>query len=273
MNPGLGASRLRCQPFVSISLLNRPDRMRLANWASQPAFGSHPVSASQGRPQWPVYAAPTRAPPPPSLRDLRRRHRTRLATEASQCDLEVRWLPAAFEADAAAGPVLHVIDPGRFLADAAAGGASGSPLTPSLPPLAAHPAASSVVARKMLHRLTSDLEWLEKSMPAPPPTLRGGGTRGGGEDVGAWLRMATDLVEQLGELVTASSTEVENEVSRLTAHASEGGESALEVERLARALGIAAGAEPRVPLEMLCELLTSSDGQEARTHRLRAEMT
>lgn len=120
------------------------------------------------------------APPPPtlqslpSLRELRRTHRNRLAPRSTPTDAAARWVPEPFDseiglsASGAAGEmerghVLERLSPLRFLSSAAADGGGGDFVPPTalaLPPLTKHPASRSVVAKKMLSRLDADLRWL-----------------------------------------------------------------------------------------------------------------
>ena len=143
------------------------------------------------------------------------------------------------------------MQPDRFIADDGSGGGKGGKLiSPALPPLSAHPAAKSVVARKMMQRLTDDLQWLKDSAPSAPPQLQ------------TSIATVTDLIEQLTNLVDQSTQETDAEVPYLVSLASEGGECATDVQKLSRGLAIATGSEPNVSLELLCELLMSSDGEE-----------
>ena len=152
-------------------------------------------------------------PPPtfeslPSLRELRRTHRNGLQPRALPCDATVRWMPDPFDAEmqsptaeigaraagGAQGHVLEAISPLLYLEEVSSGesggggsgggggggGAGAHQL--ALPPLSAHAAAKSVVAKKMLSRLDSDLRWLsdQNRTAAKPLILRGFGSFGSG---------------------------------------------------------------------------------------------
>jgi len=152
-------------------------------------------------------------PPPtfeslPSLRELRRTHRNGLQPRALPCDATVRWMPEPFDAEmqsptaeigaraagGAQGHVLEAISPLLYLEEVSSGesggggsgggggggGAGAHQL--ALPPLSAHAAAKSVVAKKMLSRLDSDLRWLsdQNRTAAKPLILRGFGSFGSG---------------------------------------------------------------------------------------------
>jgi hypothetical protein len=121
------------------------------------------------------HSRPARAPPPPAyvppsqlamlpLRELRRMHRTWLATADPHCTLERRPLPPPFDRHQA-GAACHVLEPISPLAfteavGCAAAGSAEAPAgrTPELG-VGRHPAAMSVVARKMLKRVQDDTAW------------------------------------------------------------------------------------------------------------------
>ena len=216
--------------------------------------------SSAGRPNWDLYRPPNSTHRPPSLRELRRTHRSRLTPERLSCDLSLRWLPAEFEPDASAGHVLHALEPKRFLVDDAKAGNAGG-ILPSLPPLSSHPAATSVVARKMMQRLTDDLQWLKDSQPPAPPSLIGFLVSGSGSPAER-LRVAGDLVQSLTAFVDESTVQTEAQIGELLTQAGEGGGEVSDVEKHARALAMAAGSEPRPSLELLAELLMSPDGED-----------
>eukprot|EP00964_Phaeocystis_antarctica_P051778 scaffold30238_cov52-Phaeocystis_antarctica.AAC.2 len=124
-------------------------------------------------------------------------HRTWLATADPHCALERRPLPPPFDRHQA-GAACHVLEPISPLAfteavgSAAAAGsgeAQGAGRTPELGvvrhPAVRHPAAMSVVARKMLKRVQDDTAWLaaQAGAEAQRPRLRGFGSGGALLDV------------------------------------------------------------------------------------------
>ena len=68
-----------------------------------------------GIPEYPLYVpAPPAAARMPSLTDLRRKYRDRLAPRAASCDAPARWLPAPFDVEITGdgrGHVLEVMKP------------------------------------------------------------------------------------------------------------------------------------------------------------------
>ena len=109
-----------------------------------------PTLQAQGRPAWPVYQLAAAAPAAelPSLHELRRKHRTRLTPEGLTCDLEARWMPEAFEADAAKGG--HVLGRSSPSRRGDGGGAEAAPPARGAGAAAGGPApaARAVVARR-----------------------------------------------------------------------------------------------------------------------------
>ena len=166
--------------------------------------------------QVPLYVPPPTFESLPSLRELRRTHRNGLQPRALPCDGTVRWMPEPFDAEmqspadeigapatgSVKGHVLEAISPLLYLEEASSGdssggggGGGGGAQQLALPPLSAHAAAKSVVAKKMLSRLDSDLRWLSEQnrTAAKPWILRGFGSAGSGA-----TEMRRKVVAELG---------------------------------------------------------------------------
>ena len=110
------------------------------------------------------------------------RHRTFLAPRGLGCELSARPVPPPFasevgEASNGDALVLHALSPSKFAASAGAmkggGGGGGGGKAVQLT-VEKHPAAKSVVARKMLRRLKEDADWLAAKVAAggaAPPQM------------------------------------------------------------------------------------------------------
>ena len=113
-----------------------------------------------------------------------------------------------------------------------------------------HPAAMSVVARKMLKRVQDDTAWLaaQAAAEAQRPRLRGFGSASAAHlDEGAAAAVVERVLQALDSLYTADSAAIEESIPRLLATATEGSASASEAHRRARALAMRAGCEHARP--------------------------
>ena len=213
----------------------------------------------------PPYEPPTQLPMPP-LRELRRQHRSWLAPRTLDNALKARALPAPFNQQLDGGEALMLapINPRSFVvvAPAAAGGGGGGGGGEKLG-VEQHPAAASLVARKMQKRLDDDKAWLTANT-AMIPRLQG--FDGGGSDaapstseLAAQEKTARAVASALEGLLTRDNAVLDEALPRVLAKAAEGGASVSEATRRARALAHHGGAEPRVSLPRLAELLMSVD--------------
>ena len=216
---------------------------------------------------FPFYHPPTSLPTL-TLEEVRVRHRVWLAPRGLGCELSARPVPPPFAAevgDAADGDalVLHALGPSKYAAAAKKAGKEAKAVQLAVEK---HPAAKSVVARKMLRRLREDADWLAAKVAAggaAPPQMSIP------LDKPAELASSLDaLLRELGALYAADSGAIDDASEALLARAADGGSDATAVEQGARVLATGAGSEPNVPLETLCALLMSPEGAAELQARL-----
>jgi len=225
--------------------------------------------------EYPLYSPP-QSVPMPALRDLRTIHRTWLNPTSLGFMQEQRPVPPAFLAAAAPGAlaslVLAPLDPMSFISQAAAAGAGGT--APARPPtltVERHPSATTVVARKMNKRILEDLQWFfaQGNSSGPPRLLTfevDMGTGFGGQlppvaDLQARENLVKRLLAALEQLYKQDMKSADEQFPHVQALVIEGGASAPEAVRRARALAQLAGCELRPSMELLCALLMSTQAE------------
>ena len=234
-----------------------------------------PQLPRHAKPQHSLYAAPDLVTLP-TRAEVRRGsptlHGSWLPARGYGCALERRWVPSPFNEEVGTEAlVLEALSPKSHLA--ASGSAppvNGSGATVELA-VERHPASSSVVARKMLRRLRDDVTWLAGQSQRggeAPPTLQGFAAG----DRTPQRAVVERLVAALEERCARDAAAVEAWVGQLLQVAAEGGSAAAETDKRARSLAMHAGFEPLISLELLGELLMSSDG-EAELRRINPLLT
>ena len=225
-----------------------------------------------------LYSPPASLPMPP-MRELRTTHRTWLNPSSLGHAAAERPMPQPFltppSPAAASEPtlVLLPIDPMGYAKKAAAGGAAADPS--SRPPkldVERHPAAGTVVARKMLQRVRDDVAWLVSPAAQAAlvvPRLQGfeddgaGGARPmpSGTELQSRERAVSRLSGTLEALYKQDMEASEAMLPHVQALIIEGGTGAPDARRRARALAFFAGCELTPSLEMLCALMMSAHAE------------
>ena len=147
---------------------------------------------------------------------------------------------------------------------AGGGGGGDGAARPVALAVESHPAAKSVVARKMLRRLKADSAWLAQRTAAgggaAPRLTLAAHLNGSPRSLEALVGDLDNLIEALRTLDETEAAALDGRADALVDRASGGGRGAGAAARGARALALRAGSEPRVGIEVLCRLLMSSAG-------------
>lgn len=235
-----------------------------------------------------LYTPPQSLPMPP-LNDLRAKYRSwlnpaRLGYDAAERPLPPLPSPAATAAAASpAGAadvalVLAPIDPHGYVKKKAAASAVSAARAPSLT-VERHPAAASVVARKMMKRMAEDVAWLTAQSQQAAVTIHklngfdneaaGGGAGGAAAmafpsvtDLQARERTVSRLTQALEALYKDDDERATRTFDAVQALVIEGGAAAPDTTRRARALAQMAGCELTPSLELLTSLLASGSAEK-----------
>ena len=218
-----------------------------------------------------LFSPPASLPMPP-LRELRAVHRTWLNPTNLGHAASERPVPQAFVPQ---GPpdgatlVLALLDPMTYVRPAAGGGhaGGGADRPPSLT-VDRHPAAQTVVARKMLKRIQEDVQWmLTSGKTAPPPKLgafeveMGGAALPRADELQQRAAAVQRLAASLDQLYTQDMKAADERFPQVQALVIEGGMAAPDAVRRARSLAQLAGCELRPSMELLCALLMSANAE------------
>ena len=249
-----------------------------------------PPPSSLVLPAWSIEGDSVLLPPPaykPSptvevmpLAELRRIHRVWLTPSALGCSMIARPLPPSFDMDRplpGSDRVLAPITPDRFIVvqSVSATADDAARAKPGVRPPAVerlgvhkHQLQQSIVAQKIVRRLSEDAAWLSangghgtvSTLRLGEKTLEGLlSTSSTSETIQSWESAVTAIVEALRSLQQEDSATIASKISTLVDFT--GGASLTESQRLASRLAQQLGCEPRLSVDMLARVLMSEKGE------------